>query len=141
MKNLLRFGLYPFVPSESPSRAPSFLPSTFLSENIISLPKFVPISISYIDSSQSPSNRPLRFPLVFISVYLSSDPTSVPSYVTSVNPSRAQSEQQVGALQEEMQTSLEQVKAIENVITSGEIKVHEADQLQEFYMIKLKHCI
>ena len=38
------------------------------------------------------------------------DTSSVPSYVPSVNPSRSPSEKQVGALQEERRTALEQVK-------------------------------
>ena len=48
-----------------------------------------------------------------------------------MNPSRAPSEQQVGALQEENQKTLEQVKVLENIIVSGEIKAYEAVQLQE----------
>ena len=37
-------------------------------------------------------------------------PSSIPSYLTSVNPYRAPSEKQVGALQEEIWTKIEQVK-------------------------------
>ena len=39
----------------------------------------------------------------------SGDPSTVPSYVQSVNTYRAPSEQQVGDLQEEIRTTLEQV--------------------------------
>ena len=44
-------------------------------------------------------------------------PISVQSYVPSVNPYRAPSEQHVGYLQEERRTMIEQVKALENIIT------------------------
>ena len=53
----------------------------------------------------------------------------------------SQLQQQVGALQEERQTTFEQVKALENIIASGEIKVDEAAQLREVYIIKLKRDI
>ena len=43
-------------------------------------------------------------------------PISVPSYVPSVNPSIDQGEQYVGDLQEESRTTIEQVKALENII-------------------------
>ena len=43
-------------------------------------------------------------------------PSSVSSYVPSVNPSISPSEKQVGDLQEESLTTLEQVKALENII-------------------------
>ena len=68
-------------------------------------------------------------------------PSSLSSYVPSVNPSRAPSEQQVGALQEERRATLEQVKALENIIVQREIKVDESDQLQKLYIIKLKRDI
>ena len=35
-------------------------------------------------------------------------------------------------------TTLEQVKALENIITSGDIRVDEDDQLWGLYIIKLK---
>ena len=63
------------------------------------------------------------------------DPRSVPSYVPGVNLSRSPSEQYFRALQGERRTALEQVKALENIIASGDIKVYEADQLQELYII------
>ena len=108
------------------------------SENPIYLPTYVPISIRSIDTCESPSNRPWRFPYIVITVYPSGDPRSVPSYVPGVNPYIAQSEQQVVALQEERRTTLEQVQSLENIISSGEMKVHEADQLRVLYIIKLK---
>ena len=40
-----------------------------------------------------------------------------------------------------MRTTLEQVKSLENIITSGKIKVDESDQLQDLYIIKLKRDI
>ena len=55
-----------------------------------------------------------------------------------MNPSISPSEQQVGDLQEEMRTTIEQVKALENIIESGEIKVDKAAKLRELYMIQLK---
>ena len=55
-----------------------------------------------------------------------------------MNPYRSPNEQQVGALKEERRTSLEQVKALENIIASGEIRVDEAYQLCGLYIIKLK---
>ena len=58
-----------------------------------------------------------------------------------MSPYRAQSEQQVGSLREERRTTLEQVKSLENIIASGEIKVHEADQLRGLCVIKLKRGI
>ena len=78
------------------------------------------------------------FPPVVPSVEPYGDPRYVPSYVPSVNPPRDTSEHQVGALQKENWTTLEQVKSLENIIASGEIKVYETAQLQEFYIIKLK---
>ena len=39
-----------------------------------------------------------------------------------MNPYRAPSEQHVGDLQEERRKTLEQVKSLENIIASGEIK-------------------
>ena len=56
---------------------------------------------------------------VVLSVGPYGDPSSAPSYVPSVNPFISPSEHQVGSLQEEMQTILEQVKVLENIITSG----------------------
>ena len=58
-----------------------------------------------------------------------------------MNPCRDSNVQQVGALQEEMRTKLEQVKALENIISSGDIKVNGADQLRGLYIIKLKRDI
>ena len=75
-------------------------------------------------------------PPVVISVHPYGDPISAPSYVTSVNSYRAPNEEHVGVLQEEMRTTLEEVKYLENIIASGEIKVDEAYQLQGLYMIK-----
>ena len=43
-------------------------------------------------------------------------PNYVPSYVPSVNALRAPSEQQVWDIQEEMRTTLEQVKYLEDII-------------------------
>ena len=68
------------------------------------------------------------------SVYPSDNPSSVSSYVPSVNTYRAPSEQQIRAIQEERRTTLEQVKALENIIASGKIKVDEASQLQELVL-------
>ena len=51
------------------------------------------------------------------------DLRSVPSYVPGVDPSRSPSEQYVGDIQEESRTKLEQVKALGNIIASGNIKV------------------
>ena len=56
-------------------------------------------------------------------------------------PSRDLIDQQVGALQEETRTALEEVKSLENIISSREIKVDEYDQLQVLYIIKLKRGI
>ena len=58
-----------------------------------------------------------------------------------MNPYRALSEQQVGSIQEERWTTIEQVKDLENIIASGEIKVYEAAHLWELYIIKLKRGI
>ena len=80
-------------------------------------------------------------PPVFLSVDTSCGPRFVPSSVPSLNSSRAPSEQQVGALQETNRTALGQVKALEDIIASGEIKVNEADQLRGLYIIKLKRDI
>ena len=41
------------------------------------------------------------------------------------------SEQPVGDIQEERQTTLEQVKSIENIISSGDIKVDGSAQLRD----------
>ena len=117
------------------------MPITFSSENPRSLPTLVTISIPYIDPSQSPKIKTSRFPPVVLSVYPSSDTRSAPSYVPSVNPSRSPNKQHIGALQEEIQTTLEQVKALENIITSQEIKLDETDQLRGLYIIKLKRGI
>ena len=56
--------------------------------------------------------------------------SSVQSYVPSVNTYRTPSEQQVGVIQEEIQATLEQVKTLESIISSVDIKVDESDQLQ-----------
>ena len=58
------------------------------------------------------------------SVDPSGDSRSVPSYVPSVNRYRAPSEQQFRDLQEEKRKTLEQVKDMENIIASGEIKLN-----------------
>ena len=58
-----------------------------------------------------------------------------------MNLSRSPNEQQVWALQEEMRTTLEQVKALGNIITPGDIKVYESNQLRWQYIIKLKRGI
>ena len=58
-----------------------------------------------------------------------------------MNSSRDPNEQQVGALQEEMWTTLEQVKALGDIIASVEIQVDEADQSRGLYIIKLKRGI
>ena len=54
-----------------------------------------------------------------------------------MNIYRAPSEQHVRALQEERRTTFEQVKSLENIISSVEIKVYEDSQLRELYIIKL----
>ena len=59
----------------------------------------------------------------------SKDPSSVTSYAPSVNLSRSPREQQVGGLQEERHTRLEQAKSQENILLSQDIKVDEADQI------------
>ena len=63
------------------------------------------------------------------------DPRSAPSYILGVNPYRAPSEQQFGSLQQERRTTLEQVKSLENIIASGDIKVYEATQLKELVVL------
>ena len=68
------------------------------------------------------------------SVDPSSDTISVPEYVPSVNPSRYSSEQQDGALQEEIRTKLEQIKSLENIIVSGEMKVYENAQYRSYIL-------
>ena len=125
-----------YVPIGIPSRSPSVVPSTFPSENTSSLPTFVPSSIPSRNPSQAPRNNPSRLLPVVPSVDLY--PSYVPSYVPSVNRSRDPSEQQVGALQEKRWTTFEQVKPLENIISSREIKADEADLLWKLYIIKLK---
>ena len=61
---------------------------------------------------------------------LSGDPISVISYVPIVNPYRAPSEQHVGGLQEEKQTTLERVKPPQNIFASRDIMEDESAQLQ-----------
>ena len=78
---------------------------------------------------------------IVLSVDISGDPRSIPSYVPSVNPSKDSNEHRVRTLQEERRKTLEQVKSLENNITSGDIKEDEAAQLQELYIIKLKYGI
>ena len=68
---------------------------------------------------------------VFPSVYPSDNPSYVPSYLPIVNPYIVPREQQVGAIQESRWTTREQVKAMYNMIASGDIKVDEAAQLRE----------
>ena len=58
-----------------------------------------------------------------------------------VNPYRAPNEQYIVDLQEESWTTLEQVKSLENIIASQDIKVDEAYQLRGLYIIKLKRGI
>ena len=58
-----------------------------------------------------------------------------------MNPSRSPNEQQLRDQQESRQTTLEQVKALENIISSVNIKLDEDDQLQGFYIITLKNGI
>ena len=58
-----------------------------------------------------------------------------------MNSSKSPNEQQVRVLQEERWTALEQVKALEDIISPGEIKVDEAYNLQGLYIIKLKRGI
>ena len=48
---------------------------------------------------------------------------------------------QVEVLQEESRTTLEQVKALENIISSVEIKIDKSAQLRELYIVKLKRDI
>ena len=55
-----------------------------------------------------------------------------------MNPFIYPIEKQVGDIQEEMRTTLEQVKDLENIIAYGDIKVDKSDQLQDLYIIKLK---
>ena len=86
---------------------------TFPSENLSSLPIFVPNSITSIYPGKSPSNKTSRFPTVVLSVDPSVDTRFSPSYVPSVNTSRAPNEQQMGDLQEEIWRTLEQIKALE----------------------------
>ena len=54
--------------------------------------------------------------------------------IKSIDPS----EKNIGFLQEESQTTLQQFKALEYIIASEEIKVDGASQLRELYKIKLK---
>ena len=58
-----------------------------------------------------------------------------------MSPYRAKSEQKVGDQKEQRRTKIEQVKFLENIIASREIKVHEADQLRGLYIIKLERGI
>ena len=58
-----------------------------------------------------------------------------------MNPYRSPSEHQVGSIKEESRTTLEQVKSLEYIIVSGDIKVYEYSQLQELYIIKAKSDI
>ena len=69
------------------------------------------------------------------------DNISVPSYAPSVNPHRPPIEKQVGDIQGEIWTKLEQFKALENNIRSRNNMVYEAAQLQELYIIKFKRDI
>ena len=80
-------------------------------------------------------------PPVVISVDTSGDTISATSYVTSVNPSRDTNEQYIGVTQEERRTTIEQVKALENIFVSREIRVDKADHLRGLYIIKLKRGI
>ena len=124
-----------------PIIAPSVLLTNFLSENPRSLQTSVPIWIPYIDPSKSASNNPSRLPPVVPSVDIYVNNRSVQTRVPIVIPSRAPSEKYVINLKQERWTTLEQDKSLENIIVSGEIKVDEDDQLQELYIIKLKHGI
>ena len=53
-----------------------------------------------------------------------------------MNPYRDPSEQQIGALLEERRTTLKHVKALENIIASGKIRVDEAAQLRELVVFE-----
>ena len=88
--------------------------------------EFVTSSIPNIDPSQSSSNKHSRLPHVVPSVDHYNDTIYVPSYVPSVNPSGTLNEQQVGVIQEVSRTTLEQVKALENIISSVDIKVDKS---------------
>ena len=57
-------------------------------------------------------------PSVVTSVDPSGDPRYLPSYLPSVDISRYPGEQQLGDLQEKSRTTLEQVKALGNIISS-----------------------
>ena len=105
------------------------------------LPKLLPISSPHRGPIQSPRNKLMSLPPVVPSFDTFGDPISVTYYVPSVNPSRNIIEQQVEDLKEEILTTLEQIKALENIITSGEIKLDEAAQLRELYIIKFKRDI
>ena len=77
-------------------------------------------------------------PSAFPAVDSYSYPRSVPSYLSSVDPYKATSEQQIGSMQEKMRTIFEQIISLgNNIIESGDIKVYEASQLRELYIIKL----
>ena len=58
-----------------------------------------------------------------------------------MNTYRSPIGQQVGTLQEENRTTLEQVKSLEDIIASREIKLYKSAQLQQLYIIKLKRGI
>ena len=135
------FGLYYYVKIEIPSIYTSIPPRNLPSENPRSLTTSVPSSITSRYSSQSPRKKPSSIPPVVPSVYPSGDPRSVPPYVKSVNPYRTPNEQEVRDIKEEMQTPLEQVKSLENIIAPGKIKVDEAAQLHKLYINKLKRGI
>ena len=130
-----------YVTVDIPSISPSVAPRTFPSENSISLKTFVPISSTSRYPIQSNRNKPSMLPPVVTLVDPYGDPSSVLSYITSVNTSRSPSEQQVGAIQEESWTRLGKIKSLETLIASGEIKVYEAAQSRESYIMKLKRDI
>ena len=117
------------------------MPRTFPSQEPSTAPLLKPISSPTTDPSQSPNNKPSKSPSAIPSVDPSKHLSSAPSYLPSLNTPRAPSEQHVGYIQEERRTTLEQVKALDYIIVSGEIRVDKYDQLQKLYIIKLKYNI
>ena len=103
---MLRFGLYTYVSSDRTYISPSVVPSTSPSENLSSLTTSVPTSSPSINSIKPPSNKLSMFPPIVLAVYPFSDTRYLPSYVPSVNSSRDPNEQQVGAHQGEIRTTL-----------------------------------
>ena len=89
------------------------MPRTFPYQERSTVTLLKPITSPTTGPIQSLINNPSRLPYIVTSVDPPGDTISVTKYVPSVNPYRAQSEKQVGALQEEMRTTLEQVKDLE----------------------------